>query len=732
MQAIAVILATVSCFGELPEVHVTGDDVSVTKSCRLVIDPGTVIPDANGNGVIHVNASDVVIEFGKGSVLRGSAEGTRPDEYKGYGIRIDGQKNVTIRGGRITGFWCGVYANDADGLTLEDVDASDMRRAYLKSTPKAEDGGDWLWPHNNDKNEWLNNYGAGLCIEDTKNATVRRCKVQHSQNGLILDHATDSKVYDNDFSFNSGWGIAMWRASRNVITRNALDFCVRGYSHGVYNRGQDSAGFLVFEQCCDNVIAENSATHGGDSFFGFGGKEALGQTPAPSSDFDYKRRGCNDNLLIGNDFSYAPAHGIEMTFSFGNKYLRNRLVGNAICGVWGGYSQDTLIAENHFESNGEMGYGLERGGVNIEYGIGNKVLYNNFKDDKCGVHYWVNASSDLAKSPWGLANKPASRDNLIAHNTFDHEKVAFHFRGPIEVELVDNKLIDCGKDLDAAEDAMIERPEEKVAKPKMPDYEVLGDTHPVGARKNLYGRENIVMTEWGPWDHASPLVRMTASRGRTHVYEFWEMPKDIEVDFNVPGLESKMRPLKQNPKTREFMIRADKPGVYPYEFTVKADGVDETIKGTIQAIKWKATFFKWAEGADPREDLDAWRKLTDGSDAVTVTCDALDFKYGFGGPSDQNLSKALTDAKLGGDHFGMVARTTLKLPKGKWKISTSSDDGIRVTVDGKPVVDDWTWHPPKQNNGEFESDGQSEVSIVVEHFEIDGFSTLQFELSRVD
>jgi len=40
------------------------------------------------------------------------------------------------------------------------------------------------------------------------------------------------------------------------------------------------------------------------------------------------------NLLVGNDFSYAPAHGIEMTFSFGNVFYHNRLVENAICGIW--------------------------------------------------------------------------------------------------------------------------------------------------------------------------------------------------------------------------------------------------------------------------------------------------------------------------------------------------------------------------------------------------------------
>ena len=43
-------------------------------------------------------------------------------------------------------------------------------------------------------------------------------------------------------------------------------------------------------------------------------------------------------MIVENDLSYAAAHGLEMTFSFGNRILDNRLVGNAICGIWGGYS----------------------------------------------------------------------------------------------------------------------------------------------------------------------------------------------------------------------------------------------------------------------------------------------------------------------------------------------------------------------------------------------------------
>ena len=61
----------------------------------------------------------------------------------------------------------------------------------------------------------------------------------------MLSLADDGAAYDNDFSFNSGWGLAMYRASRNRIARNKLDWCIRGYSHGVVIRRLD--GFQALQ-----------------------------------------------------------------------------------------------------------------------------------------------------------------------------------------------------------------------------------------------------------------------------------------------------------------------------------------------------------------------------------------------------------------------------------------------------------------------------------------------------
>ncbi len=794
----------------LPTVRVTSDNTKISESCVVVIPPGTVIEDADGDGVIQIVASDITVQFADGSCLRGSASDLPPDEYKGYGIRVNGQSNVTIRGARVSGFWCGLWATKADGFVLDAVDASDNRRARLKSTPAAEDGGDWLFPHDNDQNQWLENYGAAIYVEDSNQITVHDCKVRHGQNALCIDRVNDSKIYDNDFSFNSGWGIAMWRSSRNTISRNACDFCVRGYSHRVYNRGQDSAGILMFEQNCDNVLAENSATHGGDSFFGFAGKEALGETGEHPLDW-YERRGNSRNLLINNDFSYAPAHGIEMTFSFGNVFWGNRLVENAICGVWGGYSQDTLIAKNQIEGNGEMAYGLERGGINIEHGRGNRILANVFANNQCGVHLWGGPVGDFAQKPWAKANGTESKDNTVAHNQFTGDKLAFHLRGPSELTIGANSFDKVGQEMSKEADAVVRELAEGLEKGRSgpysstpslgsislkngqdePQYTAYGKTRPVGARPHLRGRQNIVMTEWGPWDHESPLVRVVQDNGDAIRYDLHNMGRSVMVAIEGKDVTWEHAAPEKTGEGTAYVVRATTPGVHPYLLQVKSGDWKQEIHGTLISAIWDVTFFKWDKATDPRENLDAWRKLARDEKAVSGQIKQLTLKYGWSGPSEQNLSEAITAAKLGGDYFGMVARTQLPLSAGTWEFTTLSDDGIRVTVDGlekgrsgldssakssgsgpsrprlgkehprgrgrhtrpafegeesnqvilppqsrpdlpfsRPVIENWAWHGPTKDTGTLDLREDKTVEIVVEHFEIDGYAVLELGISR--
>ncbi len=163
-----------------------------------------------------------------------------------------GHRNVTLQNLRVHGFKNGVVASDANGLVIDGGDYSDNYRQQLKSTPAAEDGADWLL-HNNDETKWRDQYGGAVCVESSTNVTIRNVRVRRGQNGIILDRVNDSVIYDNDCSFLSGWGLALWRSSRNRVIRNAFDFCVRE-TCGVYNRGRIRSGIPALSSN-DNLFA---------------------------------------------------------------------------------------------------------------------------------------------------------------------------------------------------------------------------------------------------------------------------------------------------------------------------------------------------------------------------------------------------------------------------------------------------------------------------------------------
>ncbi len=715
---------------QLPVVQLRRENLVVRESCRIVIPSDRVFEDQDDDGVIQVLGSGLTVEFAPGSVLRGQYSGTPPDRFHGIGILVDGGSEVTLRGLRVSGYRTAILARHTEALTVEDTDLSGNFRQRLRSTPLAEDGGDWLWPQRNEGGEWLQSYGAALWVEQSASPVLRRIRVRRGQNGIVLDRVSHARVYDNDCSFLSGWGLAMWRSSDNLISRNAFDFCVRGYSEGVYNRGQDSAGILVFEQCCRNVFVENSVTHGGDGFFAFAGREAIGEIGEHPLAW-YRRRGNNDNLLLRNDFSDAAAHGVELTFSFGNRILDNRLAGNAICGVWGGFSQDTLIAGNRILDNGERGYGLERGGVNIDHSRNNRILGNRFSGNRCGVHLW-GGSTDFAKRPWGRSNSLVAEGNLVAGNSFEGDALALQLRGDCECVFAGNSLTGVEKEMEVEKDSvLLDGPvpdDAELAEASAWKGPILGTTHPVAARDSLRGRAAIVIDEWGPWDHEEPLL---LDEGRTGTRVAWRIyPADAPVALERPGdadpdLESL---FEDGEGFRRLLVRSRSGGVHRFRATLRIGERSYPLDRLLLDLEWKVRVFDWK--TDPRQDEAAWRK--EAQHGVRTTIRSLDLVFGNGGPSQLvALGPEVAAARIGSDHFGTLAWAEIPLAAGDWRIRTLSDDGIRVRVEGELVVDDWNWHPPKRDRGTFHLDEPRKVRIEVEHFELDGYSTLSVTLEPV-
>ncbi len=796
LGAAAALLGACGLACAAPEVRVTKDNTVIDRSCVVVIPEGTIIEDADGNGVLHIRGEGITVEFAEGSVLRGRAQERIEEEgwdrLEGVGIRIEGGESgggggVTLKNAVVRGYRVGLHASGTDGLTLEGLDVADVYRKRLGSTPAREDSSDWMSPHRNDNNEYLERYAAAVYIEDAEDVTVRGARVRRGQHGIVLDRVNGSRVYDCDASFLTGWGLALWRSSDNLISRNAFDFCVRGHSEGTYNRGQDSAGILFFEQCNRNVIVENSATHGGDSFFGFGGLDALGEGEYARREQDRTRLGCNDNIFLRNDLSYAPAHGWEMTFSFGNILAQNRLEENAICGVWGGFSQETVILDNLFAGNGGMAYGLERGGVNIEHGAGNVIARNEFVDNRVAVHLWQDNPGAIPGLGWGRANYAAIAEGrgeptVVTENVVvvtneprpfwagggrrasaDEPRLALQVRcedaGQIApVAWYENRVtagdgagelmrIECPSALVEDPGAAVRRAAQRrieEAERRVAEVEAIGETRPVvlrdgvpySAREHLRGREKIVMDEWGPWDHEGVLVRTYDRGGTVHRFEVFGAPR-VSARGPSEGVEvSVERGQTLGGMPRHMVeVRAGGDGVRPYEVELRIGDERRLLTGTLVGLEWEAAFWAWT--VDPLRDAEGWRAEGERAFAESsVRLDHLNLPYGFGGPNtvntlDREVRRQAAEAGIGADRFGMLARTTVRLEPGRYRIRTSSDDGVRVIVNGKTIIERWNIHGPTPDEGTFRA-GEEPVEIRVEHFENDGYAHLDLSIEPAE
>jgi parallel beta-helix repeat protein len=453
-------------------------------------------------GVIVIEGKNIVLDLA-GVVLDGAGNKPlfAPNQFTGIAIEIKaGSSHITIKNATIKGYKIGIKADSVEALTIDNCDLSYNYREALKSNFEKENEDDWMSFHQNENDEWMR-YGAGLYIKNCKGATITNNTVTNGQCGLMLTSCNDALVTDNNFSFNSGIGIGLYKSSYNNINHNQLDFNVRGYHYKKYRRGQDSAAILVFEQCNHNIFAFNSATHSGDGFFLWAGQTTM----------DTGVGGCNDNFIYGNDFSYAPTNGVEVTFS-SNLIMKN-MIKDCDHGVWGGYSFETDIADNIFSGN--------RIAIAIEHGQNINIALNSFKGDKTGIKLW---SRETQPADWKYPQlkNTDSKNYYIATNSFDNHNTVYDIMGTDSIYLSGNTKINTGQryKLGARIHEMDSTKEnEEVGL----DYAIDKRLQKVKATSTpltsfRHGLAEMRITNWGPYNFEYPLIWLTNidSTGRYH------------------------------------------------------------------------------------------------------------------------------------------------------------------------------------------------------------------------
>lgn len=667
--------------------------------------------DSLNRPVILIQGNNITVDFNN-AVLQGSVLKQLPNEFYGLAILIKGN-NITLKNARISGYKIAVMAVGCNNLTIENSDFSYNYRQQLQSTWLHEDVSDWMSYHHNEKDEWLR-YGAGISLKDCNKATIQKNKITGGQCGLMMMRSNDGMITDNDFSFNSAIGIGMYRSSRNNILHNKLDFNVRGHSQGFYNRGQDSAGILVFEQCNDNVFAYNSVTHGGDGFFLWAGQTTM----------DSGEGGCNNNYVYKNDFSYAPTNGVEITFS------KNSIIENIIkeCdhGIWGGYSWETIIDGNEFCKN--------RIGIAIEHGQDNKITANNFESNKvAAVKLWARKTQP---ADWGYANKRDTRsmNYYFWGNSFKNENIAFDLTLTSNLALIkstyqntkteikkDSSVINLRNEpLDIIDYA---NPVPDIIKKWKPNF------IPITTFKK--GRDQMRITEWGPYDFRYPIIFLKKIDSNNIYY------------FDVLGPKGKFKIKKSKDVTNISL----KEGTFPAEITAKKIGEDVQLHvdyigeaftdqfGKKQpaskpyvfsfrdfepTINWNVDWYKWDAAHDPNKNYEQFKTVYTNPPVKSEQANKVD--YTWWGTIGKNLPA---------DSFAIVATGTLVVTPGTYQLAVTADDLVKVFVDGKPVIDFWDVSKFKYDEDTHHRTTirlGGKHNIRIEQVENSGYATLIFKI----
>lgn len=618
------------------------------------------------SALLTVRGDDLTVDL-RGVTFIGSPIDSAPDAGQGTAIRIDGGSRVRVRGLTARGYRVGILARGTRALTLDGNDLSYGWKPRLFSTVAHESLNDWLSYHKNEQDEWLR-FGAGIYLSRVTGGTLRGNTVCQGMNGVLLTRTDSLDIRDNDVSYNSGLGIGMYRSSWNTIVNNRADYNVRGYSHGFFARGQDSAALLMFEQCTHNIVAYNSMTHGGDGLFLWAGQETM----------DTGKGGSNDNLFLMNDFSFAPTNGMEATFSR-NQFIGNRVEGNTH-GLWGGYSYESAIIGNCFVNN--------RIGIAIEHGQQNTVGANWFVGDTLGIRVWADS---IEPSDWGY---PRHRDTRSRAWRFVDNRFT---RVPERTRLANTTDIDSVRSVvdDTASHAC--DPARLVPTTtwwRLPAIANAPARWPAAAHAQR-DRSAIVVDEWGPYDWRSPKLwpldsasapavrlRVLGPAGRWRV----QSRRGVAMLSATAGRTGDTITVTPAADARhDWAVTLE----YRGAATVSPRGV-RTAAGVPQPVRyahfaptatWTQRVYAWSDSTDPVRAPAAFAALLAGPPLTTRMAPRLDWFW-----------SRSRDAQIPTRRMALEATATLALPPGPYTLRTLSDDAVRVWVDDRLVIDQWTPH----------------------------------------
>lgn len=362
------------------------DNMEIPSDSWIVINPGNyTIPDQGNDGIIQINDKQNVIIDGSGV----SADGTN---YSGYTIKINNSSNIVIKNFELLShYFYAVYITNSNHIIINNNNFN-----YNKV-----DSSGWIsiWT------DYQQALGGGILMYQTQFAQVFDNNMKFQNDGVALYHCDSIVILNNDFAWNTSFGIRMYFTGDSDIQNNIANHVNRPYTNP-----SDCAGILLITSN-NNYVAYNNFSHSGDGIF-------LGQ-------FQYSQI-LNNNYFAYNECSYSPHNAIEATFADGNIYEYNNC-NYSHYGLWLGYSFNSIVRNNEIIGN-------QYSGIAIDRGFNNQITENNIKDNPIGIELWEGGVIPPYQNQF-------SHDYFITNNNIEGNTIAISLKETEHSIVMNNEFL---------------------------------------------------------------------------------------------------------------------------------------------------------------------------------------------------------------------------------------------------------------------------------------------------
>ena len=361
------------------------NNMVITSNSNIKFAAGNyTFTDAPADGVIQLSGVQNVVLDGDSCRVNGVG-------MAGYMIKISNAHNVVIKNfDSVFGYKYALYVTNSDHITIN---------GNVFCHNKVDSAG-WI-------DVWANYtqaLGGGVMMYQSRAVNIFNNEMTGQNDGVALYHCDSIKIHDNDFSWNTSYGIRMfWTDTCHVFQNNCA------HVNRPLTDPSDCAALLLIVSNA-NRVEYNDLSYSGDGVF-------LGQ---------YQNSNTPNNNYFGyNECSYSPHNAIEATFADGNVYEHNKC-NYSHYGLWLGYSFNSVVSSNEIIGNYQSGLAIDRG-------FNNTVSNNLIRDNPIGIELWEGSPVT------GYANY-RSQNYPIRLNTFEGNTKAISSINTKRAHIADNEF----------------------------------------------------------------------------------------------------------------------------------------------------------------------------------------------------------------------------------------------------------------------------------------------------